>query len=282
MNKKQSELLFTRFEQIRNEIEGVEFWSARDLQDILGYARWENFHKSVKKALDSCKNTSKDTENHFREVTKMVDIGSNTKRELKDYALTRYACYLVAQNGDSGKEEIAFAQTYFAIQTRKLEIIEKKLREVERVQARQKLTETEKELSSVIFQQTGSDKNFALIRSKCDKALFNYTTQEMKNRLGVSGSKALADFQPTIILKAKDFATEITIFNSKEKALNTEKKISEEHITNNRSIRNTLISRGIYPEKLPVEEDVKKVERKLKSEEKKDLKNINKDRLNKK
>ncbi len=282
MEKQIIKSLTDNFESYANKTEnGIEFWFARDLQNLLGYAKWDNFLNVISKAKTACEMSGGGVSDHFADVGKTIKMPKTAAKTVPDIMLTRYACYLIAQNGDSSKEEIAFAQTYFAVQTRKFEIIEKKLQEFERLQARQKLTETEKELSSVIFQKTGSDKNFGLIRSKGDKALFGYTTQEMKDRLGVSGKRALADFQPTIILKAKDFATEITIFNSKEKVLSTEREISEEHITNNRSVRKTLISRGIYPEKLPAEEDIKKVERKLKSDEKKSLKNIDKDKLNK-
>lgn len=252
--------------------EGVEFWLARDLQQLLGYAKWDNFISVISKAKTACEMTEHTVGDHFADVGKTIQMPKGAQKEVPDIMLTRYACYLIAQNGDPKKEEIAFAQNYFAVQTRKFEIIEKRIQESERLSARQKLTATEKELSGVIFQQTGNDKNFGLIRSKGDKALFGYTTQEMKNRLGVPSSRALADFQPTILLKAKDFATEITIFNSKSKNLKSEQSISDEHITNNRSVRKTLLSRGITPEKLPAEEDIKKIERKLKSEEKKGLK----------
>lgn len=252
--------------------EGVEFWLARDLQQLLGYDKWDNFLNVISKAKIACENTDHEVSDHFADVGKMVKVGSGVEREVSDLMLTRYACYLIAQNGDPRKEEISFAQNYFAVQTRKFEIIEKRIQEFERIKARHKLTETEKELSSVIFQQTGSDKNFALIRSKGDKALFGYSTNEMKARLGIPQSRALADFQPTIVLKAKDFATEITIFNSKAKGLRSEQSISEEHITNNRSVRKTLIERGIRPENLPAEEDIKKIERKISSDDKKNLK----------
>lgn len=273
MKKELIQSLVNDFESYSKKTEeGVEFWLARDLQQLLGYDKWDNFLNVISKAKTACENTGHQVSDHFADVGKTIQMPKGAQKEVQDLMLTRYACYLIAQNGDPRKEEIAFAQNYFAVQTRRFEVIEKRIQEFERIKARHKLTETEKELSSVIFQQTGSDKNFALIRSKGDKALFGYSTNEMKTRLGVPQSRALADFQPTIILKAKDFATEITIFNSKAKGLRSEQAISEEHITNNRSVRKTLLSRGIRPESLPVEEDVKKVERKLSSDVKKNLK----------
>jgi DNA-damage-inducible protein D len=280
MEQKIIKSLTNNFENYVNKTENdIEFWFARDLQILLGYSEWRNFLNVVSKAKISCETSGIQVNDHFVDVNKTIKMPKTAEKEVPDLMLTRYACYLIAQNGDSNKEEIAFAQTYFAVQTRKFEIIEKKLQEFERLEARQKLSETEKELSGVIFQQTGSDRNFGIIRSKGDKALFGYTTQEMKFKLGIPDKRALADFQPTIILKAKDFATEITIFNSKEKNLNAERQISDEHIINNRSVRKTLISRGICPERLPAEKDVKKVERKLKSDKKKNLKDIDKDNL---
>jgi len=252
---------------------GVEFWLARDLQGLLGYTDWRNFLQVVDRAKVACEMSSHPVSDHFVDANKMVTLGSGSRREVADMMLTRYACYLIAQNGDPRKEEIAFAQTYFAVQTRKLEIIEKRIRETERVSARRKLAGTEKELSGVIYEQTGSDKNFGLIRSKGDKALFGYTTEQMKRQWKVPKSRALADFAPTIVLKAKDFAAEITIFNAKVNRMQTEQEISGEHITNNASVRNTLIERSIRPERLPPSEDVRKVERKLKSDEKKGLRN---------
>jgi len=251
---------------------GVEFWMARDLQHLLAYTKWDNFQGVISKAKTACELSEQQVNDHFADVGKMVTIGSGAEKEIPDIMLTRYACYLVAQNGDSRKDTIAFAQRYFAVQTRKAELIEQKILEHERVQAREKLKATEKELSQVIFEQTGGNQNFALIRSKGDTALFGKTTQQMKNRWGIK-NKPLADFMPTILLKAKDFATEITIFNAKGNNMKTENQISKEHITNNKSVRNTLISRGIKPENLSPEEDISKIDRRLKSEEKKSLKN---------
>jgi DNA-damage-inducible protein D len=266
--------LTTTFEGHAQQTEnGVEFWLARDLQQLLGYKEWRNFLNIVTKAKTACEVSGHQTADHFVDVNKMVDLGSGSQREIPDIMLTRYACYLVAQNGDPAKQEIAFAQTYFAVQTRRAELIEQRLLEAERILARKKLSDTEKELSHLIYEQTGGNQDFALIRSKGDHALFGRSTQAMKAQWRVPDSRPLADFAPTIILKAKDFATEITIHNARAHGMSSEPEISREHVTNNSAVRQTLLNRGIRPESLPPAEDVKKVERRLTSDEKKALKN---------
>jgi DNA-damage-inducible protein D len=251
---------------------GVEFWLARDIQNLLGYDEWRNFSLVISKARTACELSGHLISDHFVDVNKMINLAKGAQREVPDILLTRYACYLIAQNGDPRKSEIAFAQTYFAVQTRKAELIEQRLLDAERIQARKKLSATEKELSVVIYEQTGSDQNFAVIRSKGDHALFGKSTQAMKSHWNVPDNRPLADFAPTIILKAKDFAAEITIFNARQHRMETENAISAEHVTNNKAVRDTLLERGIRPESLPPSEDVKKVERRLLSEDKKALK----------
>ena len=272
MDKKTIYAMKNAFDEIVKIIqeEAVEFWYARDLMALLGYDRWENFHKAIERAIDSCKASEIEPADHFRSVTKMVQIGSGAERAVKDYMLTRYACYLIAQNGDPRKEEIAFAQSYFAVQTRKQELIEERIAYIERTEARGKLRESEKRLSQNIYERGVDDAGFGRIRSRGDQALFGgKSTQEMKKKLGVSDKRPLADFLPTLSIAAKNLATEMTNYNVEEKDLQGESAITSEHVQNNQSVRDTLGSRGIKPEELPPSEDIKKLERRVKSQEKK-------------
>ena len=265
--------LTSTFEAHAQQTEGgVEYWLARDIQHLLGYTEWRNFTAVIGKAKTACEVSRHVVSDHFVEVNKTIRMPKSAEKEIPDLMLTRYACYLIAQNGDPKKPEIAFAQTYFAIQTRKAELIEQRLLEAERVEARRKQSATETELSKVIYEHTGGNEDFAIIRSKGDHALFGKTTQAMKAQWKVPDNRPLADFAPTIILKAKDFAAEITIFNARRNEMTSEIAISNEHIINNQAVRNTLIERGIRPELLTAGEDVKKVERRLVSEEKKAIK----------
>lgn len=268
--------LFTQFEAAASELEGVECWSARELQNLLGYSKWENFEKVIVKAKDACCNAGELIENHFPDIRKMVEIGSKTERPIDDMALTRYACYLVAQNGDSRKEEIAFAQNYFAVQTRKAEMVEQRILEFERVKAREKLSHTEKQLSGILYERGVDNQGFAIIRSKGDQALFRLNTQMLKRKMGVPDSRPVADFLPTISIKAKDLAAEMTGLNVQSKDLKGQPKIEKEHIDNNLAVRNMLTQRGIVPENLPPAEDVKKLQRKLVGDEKNILKQTKK------
>jgi DNA-damage-inducible protein D len=258
------------FEEAAHVEQGIEYWMARDIQELLEYNEWRNFLNVIDKAKNACKNSQQTIENHFVDVNKMVKLGSGSDREVPDIMLSRYACYLIAQNGDPRKESIAFAQSYFALQTRKQELLEKRIEMVERLEARQKLSQTEKELSATLYEHGIDDQGFARIRSKGDQALFGgFTTIQMKHKLGVPESRPLADFLPTITIKAKDFAGEITHFNVKKEGFFGEEQITEEHVKNNQDVRNLLAKSNILPENLPPEEDTKKLERRINKENEK-------------
>ena len=269
------------FDQIAKDVKdddgnSIEVWYARELQTQLGYARWENFVVAIGRAMEACKTLGISVDNHFREVTKMVLLGSGSQREVQDFMLTRYACYLIAQNGDPKKEEVAFAQSYFAVQTRKAELIEERLNEIARLDTRERLRASEKQLSRNIFQRGVDDRGFGRIRSKGDQALFGgLTTEQMKQRLGIK-SGALADRLPTLTIAAKNLATEMTNYNVEQKDLHGEVSITAEHVQNNRSVRGMLGQRGIKPEQLPAAEDIKKVERRVAKDEKEMQKGNNK------
>ena len=260
MKSEEIKNLFEQFEKAAATVEDVECWSARELQPLLGYAKWENFAKVIDKAKESCQQVGHNVEDHFPDVRKVIEAGKGAKHEIDDILLTRYACYLIAQN-------------YFAVQTRRAELIEQRLLETERVKARAKLQETEKKLSGILYERGVNDKGFAIIRSKGDQALFRLSTQQMKNKMGMPDNRPVADFLPTISIKAKDFAAEMTNVNVQSKDLQGESAITKEHVDNNQAVRKMLLERDIVPENLPPAEDVKKVERRLKSEEKKALEN---------
>ncbi len=269
MKTEEIKQLFNQFESVSAELEGIECWSARELKNLLGYSRWENFEKVIQKAKEACENAGGTTKDHFPDVRKTIAMPKGAEKSVDDILLTRYACYLIAQNGDSRKQEIAFAQNYFAVQTRRAEIIEQRFLEYERIKAREKLSQTEKYLSGILYERGIDNHGFAIIRSKGDQALFKLATPQLKKKLGIPDNRPIADFLPTISIKAKDLAAEMTGVNVQSKDMKGQNPIEQEHIENSSAVRKMLIERGIQPEKLPAAEDVKKLQRKLEGDEKK-------------
>jgi DNA-damage-inducible protein D len=268
MKSEEIKQLFAQFETAAAELEGVECWSARELQVLLGYSKWENFEKVIQKAKEACQHAGEEVLYHFPDVRKTILMPKGAEKEIEDILLTRYASYLIAQNGDSRKEEIAFAQNYFAVQTRRAELVEQRLLADERVKVREKLSQTEKQLSGILYERGVDSQGFAVIRSKGDQALFRLSTQQLKIKMGAPEGRPVADFLPTISIKAKDLATEMTGLNVQTKDLSGQNRIEMEHVDNNSAVRDMLTQRGIVPENLPPAEDVKKLKRKLQGDEK--------------
>lgn len=276
MKSEEIKQLFLQFEEVASELDGIDCWSARELKNLLGYSKWENFEKVIEKAKEACTNVGEEVSYHFPDIRKTIQMPKGAEKEINDILLTRYACYLVAQNGDSRKIEISFAQNYFAIQTRRAELVEQRLLEFERVKAREKLSQTEKQLSGILYERGIDGQGFAIIRSKGDQALFQLNTLMLKRKMSVPENRPIADFLPTITIKAKDLAAEMTGLNVQSKDLIGQVKIEKEHIDNNLAVRNMLKNRGIVPENLNPATDVKKIQRKLESDEKKVLKTLKK------
>ena len=257
------EIVQKSFEEIKITDETwFEFWSARDLMKWLWYKKWQTFEKVIEKAEVACNNSLIESKNHFTDASKMVWLGSWSNRNIKDYFLTRYACYLIAQNWDSRKIEISLAQTYFASQTRKLELAEQEIENNKRLEARKKLAKSEKQIEDTIYSRwIKLPVEFATFKNKKIEALYNISIKQLKAKRWIPENRALADFDSEVELKAKDFIYAMTDHNIKEKNIIWKQNLNEELVSNAKETRNTMLKRWIVPEELRAQEDLKLIEK---------------------
>ncbi len=248
--------------RVSNDDHPMEFWSARDLMPMLGYTKWQKFTEVIERAKAACKLSGQNIDDHVTGAGKMIATGKGATRKIEDFFLTRYAFYLIAQNGDPRKPEIALAQTYFATQTRKQELLEQRDMESKRLDARAKLRETESKIESTVYERgIKYPVEFATFKNKHIEALYGgISASQLKKIRKIPPKRSLADFDSHVELKAKDFALAMTDHNIKEKDIRGKEAMNTEVVKNSRETRQALLNRGIKPEHIKPEEDLKLVE----------------------